>query len=98
MLNWDEPRKLKNVKGYAPYARGGTWAESWKIAKAWHAKWKAWRVGGRIEIKKSIEGVHVLIKVYPSGTVYMSMNGTLTLKSKDRKELFAAIEEALKTV
>ena len=103
MLKWNEPRKLKDVDGYTPYTRGGTWAKNWEIARKYHNKWKAWRIKrrkgmDRVEVRKSIEGVAILIKAFPSGAIELSMNGTLKLKPKAQNELFAAIKEALEVV
>lgn len=105
MLIWTEPRKLQDVPGYKSYRFGGPTgrANSWEIARKYHKIWKAWKIRRkkgihRVEVRKSIHGVAILIKAFPSGTIELSMNGTIHLNPKDQKELFVAIEEALKAV
>ncbi|MCK5602133.1 hypothetical protein KAR91_09695 [Candidatus Pacearchaeota archaeon] len=106
MLDWDQPRKVSGVEGYesrgtwiAKGRQGSHWRTNWQIALVYHEIWKAWAIKrrkgiDRVEVKKSIRGVHILLQVYESGEVMMSMNGTLHMWPNDLDELNLAIKEA----
>jgi len=101
MLDWDQPRKVSGLPGYV---KGGSWSANWKISKAWHEKWKAWEIYSRskkygtrlirVEVRKFIGGVAILIKVLPGGIINLSMNGTLRMSLQEQKEFSRAIFEA----
>lgn len=98
ILDWTQPKHVSNVPGYTEAKQSTDWKvrynEPFRISRAYHLIWKAWKVGtDRVVIKKFIGGVHIKVEVSLRG-VEISMNGTLTLGYHELEELNAAIEEA----
>lgn len=102
MLVWNQPRHARDLPGYK---EANYWTRWSKFARPWHETWKAWKIYryrrgqkylDRIDIKKSVGGVNIYIRVYPNKATKISMNGTLVLNEGGTtfEDILSAIEEA----
>lgn len=101
LLNFNKPKKLRSTdehnKTYqSDSGISGTYVEN--MDNASRQKWKAKHITGkaeRVEIRKSMKWINLVIIVYKNTDVKMSTNGKLEMTLQEFRNIQIAIDEAL---
>jgi hypothetical protein len=95
ILSWDKPAKAMSREEWeaisADDAPPGVYTPN--MSEEDKLKWKAKKIGQRVEIRKTAGDAQILIKVTLDG-VSISMNGTAKLTPRESLDMSLAIAEA----
>lgn len=100
ILSLEKPKKIRSTETHnsmhsSDSGVAGTYAPN--MSRADMERWKGKLISGedrRVEIRKSVGGVQVLIIVRPDKTVRISMNGPAVMDKKTFRDFHTVVDEA----
>ena len=101
VLSFEKPKKVRSTSEHNDTFASDSGVAGTYVPNMSHAdceKWKAKLIGGdnpRVEIRKTLNGVQVLMIVWPDFSTRITANGPMTFSSKDWLDLQSARNEAL---